>query len=116
MGAVATTDAAPATPRPRSESLTAGRRRPALDRALPYLLIAPACMVLAGVLGYPLLDMIVVSLQRYGLSQLIAHQGVFIGLRNYASLARDPLFWSVVARSLAFTAAVVAITVVLATL
>jgi len=116
MGAVATTDAAPATPRPRSESLPAGRRRPALARATPYLLIAPACLVLAGVLGYPLLDMVAVSLQRYGLGQLIAHRGNFIGLGNYTSLARDPQFWAVVLRSLAFTAVVVSVTVALATL
>ena len=116
MGAVATTDAAPGLPRPRSESLRKGRRRPALHRLTPYLLIAPACLVLAGVLGYPLAEMVAVSLQRYGLGELIAHQGTFIGLRNYASLAGDPQFWGVVLRSLVFTAVVVAITVALSTL
>jgi N,N'-diacetylchitobiose transport system permease protein len=116
MSAVALPDAASGLPRPRSESLEARSGRSLLHRVFPYLLIAPACLVLAGVLGYPLVDMLAVSLQRYGLSQLIAHRGVFVGLRNYTDLARDPQFWGVVVRSLVFTAVVVATTVVLSTL
>ena len=115
MGAVATTDAAPAESRPRSESLPSAPRR-RLAGATPYLLIAPACLVLAGVLGYPLVYMASVSLQRYGLAELIAHQGNWVGVRNYATLVRDPQFWAVIGRSLAFTAVVVSLTVLLATL
>ena len=116
MGAVVTTDVVPTEPRPRSESLPLGRRHRRLAGATPYLLIAPACLVLAGVLGYPLVYLVSVSLQHYGLAELIAHQGVWVGLRNYATLARDPQFWAVVARSLVFTAVVVSLTVLLATL
>ena len=98
-------------------------RQPALSnesrfraRLLPYALIAPAIAVIAGILGFPLAMLVYLSLQHYGLKELIAHQGVWVGLDNYRATLADPLFHQVLLRSLAFTFACVGLTVLLSTL
>src|SRR5689334_9172045 len=97
--------------------------RPALRRAagvrariLPYALITPSIAIIAGILAFPLGMLVWLSLQRYGLRELIQHQGVWVGLANYRTVLADPLFHQVLFRSLAFTLASVAGTVVLSTL
>jgi N,N'-diacetylchitobiose transport system permease protein len=71
---------------------------------LPYALIAPAVLVLAGVLGYPLGMLGWLSTQHYGLRELFQHQGQFVGLQNFVTLVGDPQFRHVLQISLAFTA------------
>jgi N,N'-diacetylchitobiose transport system permease protein len=56
------------------------------------------------------------STQNYGLRELIAHQGVWVGLDNYKTILSDPLFHQVVVRTLVFTLACVTLTIVLSTL
>jgi N,N'-diacetylchitobiose transport system permease protein len=85
-------------------------------RATPYLLLLPAAAVLGAVLAYPLYFMTRLSLQHYGLFQLIRHKGEWIGTRNYAQIFHDGTFWHVVLRTLVFTAAAVSLTMVLGTL
>ncbi|HEY4028320.1 MAG TPA: sugar ABC transporter permease [Candidatus Dormibacteraeota bacterium] len=122
MCAVPSADGAPgsaaAAAGPRTGTLTRRRlsRRRLPRRAAPYLLIAPALVVIAAVMAYPMGFLASLSLQDYGLRELLAHQGVWAGAANYARLASDPLFWQVVARSLAFTATAVLLSMVLATL
>jgi len=79
--------------------------------ATPYLLLLPGALVILAVLGYPLVTLVGLSLQHYGLRQLIAHQGDFIGLKNYADILSDRFFWTVVLRTAVFTAVNVALTV-----
>jgi N,N'-diacetylchitobiose transport system permease protein len=86
------------------------------SRAAPYLLILPACAVIGAVLGYPLYFMGHLSLEHYGLFQLIRHKGEWIGLKNYSQIIHDSLFWHVVGRTLAFTAVAVSLTMALGTL
>ena len=91
--------------------------RPALRReALPYALILPGVAVIVGVLGFPLGWLVWLSFQHYGLKELIAHQGVWVGFDNYRTILADPLFHQVIVRTLLFTFACVALTVVLSTL
>ena len=91
--------------------------RPALRRALlPYALITPSIAVIAGILGFPLAMLVWLSLQHYGLRELIAHQGEWVGLGNYQAIVTDPLFRAVIIRSLVFTLSCVVLTVVLSTL
>jgi multiple sugar transport system permease protein len=69
-------------------------RRPALaarldsPRVLGYLLIVPAAIILLGLLAYPLLLGIWLSLT----SATIGNPGQFIGLQNYATIFADPIF------------------------
>ena len=97
------------------------RRRPSRLRrwgraSVPYLLIFPAIAVITAILGYPLYRLVVLSFQQYGLAELIQRQGVWIGFDNYASVLRDDVFWDTLLRTVVFTAANVALTIVLGTL
>ena len=83
---------------------------------MPYGLLLPAAAVIVAVLGYPLYLLVSLSFQRYGLAELIAHQGVPVGTANFAEIFHDRQFWEVVGRTVAFTAVNVALTMVLGTL
>ncbi len=85
-------------------------------RLFPYALITPSVAVIAGILAFPLGMLVWISLQHYGLRELIQHQGEWVGLGNYQAILADPLFRQVIIRSLAFTFACVTLTVSLSTL
>ncbi len=83
---------------------------------LPYALISASVAVIGGILALPIGVLVWLSLQHYGLRELIAHAGQWVGLDNYRSIAVDPLFRQVMVRSLLFTLACVVLTVGLSTL
>jgi N,N'-diacetylchitobiose transport system permease protein len=83
---------------------------------LPYALIIPSVAVIVGVLALPLAMLGWLSLQNYGLRELIAHEGRWVGLDNYQTILNDPLFHQVVIRTLLFTLACVGLTIALSTL
>jgi N,N'-diacetylchitobiose transport system permease protein len=97
--------------------LGTSRRRRVLGRvgrtSTPYLLIAPVVVTIALILGYPLYYLVRLSLQRYGLFELIRHAGVDVGFANYRSVLRDQVFWHTLLRTVVFTAANVSLTIVL---
>ncbi|HEY3085789.1 MAG TPA: sugar ABC transporter permease [Candidatus Dormibacteraeota bacterium] len=93
-----------------------GRRAWMRKNFLPYALISPSILVIAGILAFPLGMLVWLSLQHYGLKELIQHSGEWVGLGNYRTTLADPLFHQVIVRSLVFTFACVALTVVLSTL
>lgn len=86
----------------------AGRRWQA--RWTPYALLVPAGVVLVGVLGYPLAKVVELSFQNYGLFQFISRKADWIGFGNYTAVFADAFFWKVLARTVIFTAANVALT------
>jgi N,N'-diacetylchitobiose transport system permease protein len=81
----------------------------------PYALLAPAAVVLGAVLFYPLYLIARLSFEKYGLFELIRHQGKWIGLDNYTQIIHDGQFWRVLARTIVFTAVNVSLTMVLGT-
>ena len=72
--------------------------------------------MIVAVLGYPLYQLVALSFQKYGLFELIAHDGEWVGLDNYTQILRDRTFWTVVARTIGFTAVTVGLTMLLGTL
>jgi N,N'-diacetylchitobiose transport system permease protein len=97
------------------------RRRPlsrsrALRGSVPYLLILPVLAVIGAILGYPLYKLVTLSLQQYGLPELIQHKGTWIGFDNYESVLRDSVFWDTLVRTVIFTIANVGLTMVIGTL
>jgi N,N'-diacetylchitobiose transport system permease protein len=84
--------------------------------AAPYGLIAPAVLVILAVLGYPIYYLVRLSFQQYGLFELVAHKGKWIGLDNFSTILGDGQFWHVVLRTVIFTAVNVGLTLVLGTL
>jgi len=67
-------------------------------------------VVIGVILGYPLYWLVKLSLQRYGLFELIRHQGVSVGLHNYGSVLHDSVFWRTLLRTVVFTTVNVTLT------
>ena len=94
-----------------------GRRRPAAGMARPWLLLAPALLVMGGLLLYPLVRVLVLSLQDFGLRELVSGRTSWVGFDNYAELLRDGQLWrTALPNTVVFAVATVALTVVLGTL
>ena len=70
-------------------------------------------VTIAVILGYPLYYLVRLSLQQYGLFELIRHQGIDVGLANYRSVLHDQIFWHTLVRTVVFTVANVGLTMVL---
>ncbi|GAB3299617.1 carbohydrate ABC transporter permease [Parasphingorhabdus pacifica] len=69
--------------------------------ALLYL--APAGLLLVGMMAYPLYQLVQISLYEYGQAQ--ASGGAtpeFLGLSNYAELLGDSRFWTILAQTVGF--------------
>jgi len=97
------------------------RRRPlvwrrVLNSSVPYLLVSPVVFVLFAVLAYPIYYLVRISLEKFGLFELIQHHGVYIGLDNFRSVLHDQIFWHTLLRTLVFTVANVSLTIVGGTL
>ncbi|NBH09980.1 ABC transporter permease subunit [Amycolatopsis sp. SID8362] len=92
------------------ERPAAPRRRRSL---LPYGLLLPAAALLGLVLGYPLLRLVVISLQEYGLRSLFTGTTGFAGWDNYAEVLGDDQLLPMLARSVGFCAALVVGTLVI---
>ncbi|WP_037607830.1 carbohydrate ABC transporter permease [Streptacidiphilus rugosus] len=91
----------------------APRRRGASPLA-PWLLLAPALLLLLLVLGYPLFHLIQISFQNYGQSQLWGFiPPSWVGFANYSKVLGDSFFWQVVLRTIGFAAGAVVLTLVL---
>ena len=83
---------------------------------MPYLLVAPVVAVLGAILGYPIYNLVRLSLEKYQLFELIQHHGIYVGLHNFGSVLHDSIFWHTLLRTVVFTAANVGLTMVLGTL
>lgn len=104
-----------ASPRPLADDPGAApTRRPRRRRSsLPYLLLAPSVVILLALTGWPLWRLLVMSTQKYGRAQVFGAPPEFVGLDNYRRVLTDPQFWQVLARSFAFCAVNVVLTMVL---
>lgn len=103
----------PPGPRPRS-ARSGGRLTPGW---LPWLLQAPALLVLGGLLLYPLCRVGVLAFQDFGLRELVTGQSTWVGLDNFREVLSDPLLWKVALPNTAVFAVVnVALTVTVGTL
>lgn len=75
----------------------------ALDRRLPYLMLVPAGLLVAGTVAYPLAWAVQLSFYEVSIFELGA--GTFVGLDNYRALLADPRFGRVLANTAIFVAA-----------
>ena len=90
-----------------------GRRS---GRFTPYALLVPALIVLTLITGWPLLQLLIMSVQEFGRAQVFGAPPEFVGLANYLDVLTDPEFWQVLGRSLVFAAVCVVVTMVLGVL
>ncbi len=100
--------------------LPPARRRATWSRigraSVPYLLVVPVIGAVGAVLGYPLYVLGRLSLETYGLKELIQHSGEWAGLSNFDAVLHDAVFWNTLERTVIFTAANVGLTIGLGTL
>ena len=64
----------------------------------PYLLVAPALLIILCVVFVPVVNAILMSFQSYDLRRPNDIQ--FIGLQNYINVLQDNLFWKALARTI----------------
>jgi multiple sugar transport system permease protein len=97
-----------AAPEPRRRRLTERARE---ERRLAALLVAPAAIVMIAVTAYPIIDAVVLSLQRADLRFPKANK--FTGLSNYGHVLSAPTFWQDVLHTVIITVISVSIQFVL---
>jgi N,N'-diacetylchitobiose transport system permease protein len=73
------------------------------SRSVPYLLVAPALVAILGLLGYPVVSVVIDSFQTLGPRQVNLHLTEWVGFANYRQILSDPDFWTITGRTLAFT-------------
>lgn len=65
-------------------------------RLRPWLLLAPALVVLAGLLLWPLIRVVIFSFQDYGLREIVSGKTNFNGVDNYVEILTSDTLWTVV--------------------
>ncbi len=89
------------------------RRRRSLPRGqearLAYALLLPALLVILGLVAYPFVSAIYLSLQ----NKPVGAPGRFVGLANYAELFRDEVFFQTLRNTIVYTAVGVSLKFVL---
>lgn len=71
--------------------MQAPRKRRMRSGIWPYLLLAPALIIMLSVVIVPIVNAISMSFQSYNLTR--PKKIAFIGLDNYVKLFNDPIFW-----------------------
>ncbi|NKY99764.1 carbohydrate ABC transporter permease [Nocardiopsis alborubida] len=111
----------PATAREREEAVKAPASESAPRRRTlptPYLLIAPALILLAVVLLWPIVQMVWYSLTSFTTRNLLPNQPgpTWNGFAHYQALLTDPEFWGILRNTVVVCVLMVGITMVLGTL
>ena len=107
-GAIATSSSVEPPPVPERRQRRRRRVKP-----LPYALLVPAVVALGLMLGFPIVRLVTLSLQSFGLKQQFGAPAEWVGLDNFADIVDDPEFWAVLRRTVLFCAVNVALTMVI---
>ncbi|MGI8428227.1 MAG: carbohydrate ABC transporter permease [Solirubrobacteraceae bacterium] len=107
MSTGAVTAPSPAA-KPRRRHLT---ERTRAERRLAAMLVGPAAIVMAAVTAYPIIDAVILSLQRADLR--FPANNKFIGLSNYGHVLSAPVWWQDVLHTVIITVITVSIQFVL---
>ncbi|MET8033039.1 sugar ABC transporter permease [Streptomyces sp. NPDC005345] len=100
-------------PPPPAVPLAPRKRRTSGGPATPWALLAPCLLILALVLGYPLVRLVTLSFQKFGQSQLWGFQPAeSVGFDNFSTVLGDSEFWAVVVRTIIFAGGSVIFTMV----
>ncbi|MEV6946119.1 sugar ABC transporter permease [Streptomyces sp. NPDC051172] len=103
-----------APPPPPPVAKNPRRARTPGGAATPWLLLAPCLLILALVLGYPLVRLVTLSFQKFGQSQLWGFlPAQWVGFDNFTGVLGDGEFWQVVLRTIVFAGGSVVFTMVL---
>ncbi len=95
----------------RPGAASAERSAKRRENLLAYIFVAPTAVIVLGVIVFPMLYSLLLSLERYNLTD--PGNVRFIGLGNYLSLLESSDFWQVMGRTAIFTVISVALTMVI---
>src|SRR5437868_4637388 len=107
-------------------SPTSGRRRRSSARAnrasglpewvVPYVLLVPGLLVIAGLLLYPLFQMILMAFQKVGIPQIKGTRPAeWVGWDNFTRIFDNEIFWSSLRNTVLFAVIAVSATLILGT-
>ncbi|WP_106816911.1 carbohydrate ABC transporter permease [Microbacterium timonense] len=114
-----TTMPAPASAPPSTsapEPVMDGDRKKRRFPWAPLALLTPALIMLVVFIGWPLVQLVIMSFQKFGRAQIFGAPPEFIGIDNYLDVLTDPEFWAVLVRSIALCIVSVIATMVLGVL
>jgi N,N'-diacetylchitobiose transport system permease protein len=104
-------------PETTAERETPVRRRPGRLRRVPYLLLLPSLVVIAGLLLWPLIQVFWMSFHDVGIRELRGDRPwEWVGLGNYTEVVGTPAFRTVLRNTVLFALANVVLTMILGTL
>jgi N,N'-diacetylchitobiose transport system permease protein len=96
---------------------TPARRRSGRLTRIPYLLLLPCMVVIAGLLLWPLIQVFWMSFHDVGIRQLRGDRAwPWVGFDNYTEIIGDPFFRTVLRNTVVFALANVVLTMILGTL
>jgi N,N'-diacetylchitobiose transport system permease protein len=98
-------------------SVQRSSRRPSWRRAetvTPYLLLIPSLLLMVGLLGYPLLQLVLVSFQEFTREQFFTRETIYNGVDNYRAILTAE-FGAVLLRTMITLVAMVVGTIVVGT-
>jgi multiple sugar transport system permease protein len=95
---------APVAAGPRPMSLTLRR-----EARLAYTILTPTLLVIVGLVAYPFVAAIYLSLQ----NKMVGAPGRFVGVENYVELFQDEVFWRTAYNTVVYTGVGVALKFVL---
>ncbi|HJP75145.1 MAG TPA: sugar ABC transporter permease [Pseudonocardiaceae bacterium] len=104
---------ADSVPPPRGRRSTGLSRRARRGKLTPYLLMSPALLAIAALLGAPAVLVLVTSFQKLDLGELVTGRTVWVGFDNFRTVLSDPKFWGDAVRTVLFTAGCVVLTMFL---
>lgn len=120
MGQTTLTDGTKATasvPPVGAPATMKARKRPLAERSRPWVLLAGPLLVIGLLLIYPILRVVYLSFNRYGLKEIISGQPSFIGWDNFREVLSGAYLWhTVLPNTVVFALVAVFGTIVLGTL
>lgn len=120
MGQTTLTDGTKATasvPPVGAPATMKARKRPLVERSRPWVLLAGPLLVIGLLLIYPILRVVYLSFNRYGLKEIISGQPSFIGWDNFREVLSGAYLWhTVLPNTVVFALVAVFGTIVLGTL
>lgn len=105
----------PAPGRRRKSSRRPTRASGLPNWAVPYVLLVPGLLVIAGLLLYPMVQLVIISFQKFGIAQLRGKPAIWVGWENFQKVLGNDLFWTSLRNTVVFAAVAVTLTLVVGT-
>ncbi|NUO97194.1 MAG: sugar ABC transporter permease [Nonomuraea sp.] len=84
--------------------------------SIPYLLLIPGLLVIAGLLLYPMFQLGVMAFQKVGLAQIRGSRPAeWVGLDNFEKILSNDIFWSALRNTVVFAFVAVSLTLIVGT-